>query len=302
MKPLSAHTLPVRTLCATLLCLLCATAHAAVYWTPERLPMVHLQDASRYAVNPDGVLAAATVDSLDRELARLEKETGVQTVVIAVRHIEGDDPYTFGQAVADRYGIGHKGRDDGLLVLLCTDDRSYSILTGDGLEGVLPDAVCYRIEQQVMVPLLKRGEWDQALLATVDKLDRCIRQDPEMSAYTEEGEADGWVGLLVAGVLTLVVLPMAVVLGRRKCPACGKRKLEAVQEQHVVVQGQRKVRTVYRCTHCGHISHHDRNDIIQPGGGMFWGGPAGGGFRGGGPMHGSFGGGHFGGGGASGRF
>lgn len=197
----------------SILCLCFSVAHATVYWTPEKLPMVHLQDASRYTVNPDGVLAQATVDSLDRELARLEKETGVQTVVIVVKHIEGDDPYSFGQALADRYGIGHKGRDDGLIVLLCSEDRSYSILTGDGLEGVLPDATCYRVEQDVMVPLLKKGKWDEALLATVHVLDRCIRQDPEMSAYTEE-EEDGWIGALIVGIIVLALF-FAIIFSAR---------------------------------------------------------------------------------------
>lgn len=260
--------------------------------------MVHLQDATRYVVNPDGVLLRTTVDSLDRELALLEKETGVQTVVIVVRHIEGDDPYSFGQAIADRYGIGHKGRDDGLIVLLCSDDRSYSILTGDGLEGVLPDAVCYRVEQQVMVPLLKQGRWDEALLATVDVLDRCIRKDPEMNAYSEADDSDWIKGLFVFIFMTVLVV-VCVLASKTKCPNCHKRKLKFVQIQKVVVNGSTKQQAVYICKKCGHITHHDVNNAPAVGGGYH--GGYYGGYRGG-SSGGSFGGGHFSGGGSSGRF
>lgn len=287
------------------LCYVATALHAQTYWTPATLPMVHLQDACRYVVNPDGVLQAATVDSADHLLARLEHDAGVQTVVVVVGHIDGNDPYHFGQALADQYGIGHRGRDDGLLVLLCRDDRSYSILTGDGLEGVLPDALCYRIEQSVMVPLLRQGKWDEALLATLTALDHCIRQDDEMMQYTaDDDDFPAWIGLLIFGFGLFVALPLAVWVGKRKCPSCGRRKLEEVQQQRVVVGAHRTWRTVYRCKHCGHISHHDRPDRTTPMGGI-WGTQTprfGGGFGQGGSFGGSFGGGHFGGGGASGRF
>lgn len=297
--------LKVKKFKSALFLLLCAMGLTApceeVYWTPENLPMVHLQDARRYVCNPDGVLSAATVDSLDRELALLERETGVQTVVVVVRHIEGDDPYSFGQALADRYGIGHKGRDDGLIVLLCSEDRSYSILTGDGMEGVLPDVVCHRVEQEVMVPLLKEGRWDEAMTATLHTLDRCIRQDPEFSAYAEEAE-EGWLGGLIAFGGMLVALLSIFIWGRPRCPNCHSRKLKYVQTQNISVNGIRKRRMVYQCKKCGHITHRDHNDTVVTGGG-FPGGYVGGGRSHGGSFGGgSFGGGHFGGGGASGRF
>ena len=293
------------------LCSLCLVGFGKeVYWTPETLPMVHLQDASRYVCNPDGILSQEAVDSLDRELALLEKETGVQTVAIVVGHIEGDDPYSFGQALADKYGIGHKGRDDGLIVLLCTLDRSYSILTGDGLEGVLPDVVCHRVEQKVMVPLLKEGEWSAAMLATIHALDRCIRQDPEMSAYTQAEEEDDWLPGLLAILTMGGIFAFGLHKSKQKCPKCGKRKMKRVHEEFLKSNGNKIFRTTYICKKCGHTFHNDMDADFTPisgggsgysGGGWFSGGSSysGGSSRSSG---GSFGGGHFGGGGASGRF
>lgn len=74
-------------------------------WTPETLPMVYLHDRTKYVINPEGILSQQVVDTIDAELYTLEQEMGVQTVVAVVKHIEGDDPYEFGQAVADKYGI-----------------------------------------------------------------------------------------------------------------------------------------------------------------------------------------------------
>ena len=75
-------------------------------WTPETLPMVHLADARRYVCNPDGLMSAAAVDSTDTVLHRLEREKGIESLVVIVRQIEGGDPYEFGMALARKYGVG----------------------------------------------------------------------------------------------------------------------------------------------------------------------------------------------------
>ena len=89
--------------------------------------------------NPDGVLSADATQRTNLLLKALEKDKGIQTVVVVVKQLEGDDPYQFGMDLARKYGIGNKQRT-GLIVILATEDRSYQILTGNGLEGTLPDA------------------------------------------------------------------------------------------------------------------------------------------------------------------
>lgn len=289
-------------------------AFGETYWTPENIPLVYLQDRTKYVSNPDGVLDEAVVDSMNVILRRMEDEKNVQTVVIVVKHIEGDDPYTFGQEVADKYGIGHKGKDDGLFIMLCSEDRSYTILTGDGLEGTLPDAICRRIQNQVMVPRLKEGDWDGAMLETVKAVSGYVFGDDTL---TNEGGSDdeedlgmvlfaAFIAMIVALILMIGVVS---ALSTRKCPKCEKRKLSAVKREVVVVDGKKKYRVTYRCSHCKHqeerYEDYHNNGMTNAGrgfgGGMMMGGGMRG-FGGGGSIGGSFGGGHFGGGGSTGRF
>ena len=129
-------------------------------WTPEDVPMVHLQDARRYVCNPENVLSQAAVDSTDHMLIRLQRDKGVQTVVVVVKQIEGDDPYQFGMAIGKKYGVGSGKQRTGLIVVLATEDRSFQILTGNGLEGTLPDAICRRVQNRITMPALKEGKWD----------------------------------------------------------------------------------------------------------------------------------------------
>ena len=283
-------------------------AVAETYWTPDNLPMPYLQDRTQYVSNPDGILEPATVDSLNRELRHLENDLGVQTVVAVVEHIEGDDPYQFGQALADKYGIGREKEDDGLIVMLCTKDRSYSILTGKGLEGALPDNICRRIQDRVMIPLLREEAWDDAMLATLKAIDGYIRGD-ETLKKAFDGEDDTFEAL-IALFMTFggfgIFMALAYYFSRKVCPQCGKRKMKAISILKIRKDGRRMYKITYRCTNCQHeeVRYEEDSNI---GTGMGSGTIIGGGFggRGGfgsGPIGGHFGGGSFGGGGSTGRF
>ncbi len=280
-------------------------------WTPETLPMVHLKDARRYVCNPDGVLSQAAVDSTDMLLQALEKEKGVQTVVVVVKQLEGDDPYEFGMELARKYGIGSKQQNSGLIIILATEDRSYQILTGAGLEGTLPDAVCNRIERRVMVPLLKKEEWDKAIVATVKSLDSYIRGDESLHAALDEDDSeDELAGILLSmvfGGIFLFIVVMLVASGQTRCPQCKKAHLKVVKRQRVRMGNSPHwcIRSTLRCPRCGYEKNEykDENDGLSGGVPPIILGGGRSGFSGGGSFGGgSFGGGFFGGGGSGGRF
>ena len=215
--------------------------------------------------------------------------------------------------MSKKYGIGLKGKDTGLIVILATEDRSYQILTGEGLEGTLPDALVNRIQDQVMVPKLKDGEWDAAMVSTIEALDGVIRQDAELiEQYELEEEEMTWGEILLIIVILAGIIAFLWYICWRssKCPKCGQHSYGYVGEKRVVLDGKRKIVKTYRCKKCGYEHNETEDDPDSSGGGggalatsmLLWGvGRAlGGGGRSGGG--GSFGGGSFGGGGSGGRF
>ncbi len=319
--PARAPTAPpmkhLRLLLLGLLAVLAVGLHAA--WTPETLPMVHLADARRYVCNPDGLLSAAAVDSTDALLARLERTKGIESVVVVVRRIEGGDPYEFGMALGRKYGVGSRKQNTGLIVVISTEDRRYHILTGRGLEGTLPDAICKRVENRVMVPYLRSDDWDAAVLESVKALCGYIDGDPELRADKRDDSDDGK-ALGAAIALAVVIAVFAFVYtrrgrgGMRRCPRCGKSTLHATHARMVRCPDGRTVRQVtWQCDHCHYIEIRDEDDNDRFNGGaflppiLFLGGLRGSGFGhygggSGGFSGGSFGGGSFGGGGAGGNF
>ena len=291
------------------LCLALPLWMQAKVYTPDNLPKVHLQNKYRYLCDPESLLSPAATDSIDRMLYRLEQQTGIETVVAVVPSIGQAECFDFCHELLNSWGVGKKGKNNGLVILLVTDQRCIQFYTGYGLEGVLPDAICKRIQVQAMIPYLKNGQWSEGMVAGIRAT--CARLDGSMENDNGTGEEDSlwpifvFLGFIVFGIITVIL----AVRAASKCPNCGKHKLQRVSSQVVSIHNGVKTEEVtYLCRHCGHVvtrrERHGSDNyrggrgggpVIFGGGGFFGGG--GGGFSGG-----SFGGGSGGGGGAGSRF
>ena len=145
--------------------------------TLESIPNQRLVNGSHVA-NPDGLIGSSASSEMDRLLIDLENKTGVQVAVVAVESIGQNDVFTFSQQLFQRWGIGHKDRDVGLLVLLVKDQHAVRLHTGYGLEGTLPDVICKRVERDYMVPAFKEGRYNDGLLAGLNAIAKLL-SDPE---------------------------------------------------------------------------------------------------------------------------
>lgn len=279
--------------------------------------MVHLKDSNRYVCDPDMILSPSVRDSMDFLLHRLEQTKGVQTVVAVARRIAGGEAYDWGMALARQHGVGSKKQNSGLLIVLATDDRAYYVLTGTGLEGALPDAVCRRIENRYMLPAFKQGDWNRGLLLGVTAICSYIEKDSALMPEAHAAQQDD--SPIVALFIVLAMLLVFWLVFRNskraqgsRCPACGHNTLRPTGESiRLSPTGRRKY--IWRCSHCGHSEARDDDHFDSTGaagllpwlllfgprggGSGFGGGLGSGGFGGG-----SFGGGSFGGGGAGGHF
>lgn len=271
---------------------------AGVY-SPSTLP--RLNDFSRVS-NPDGILSRATVDSINAKLLELDREKGVQCVVVVVEHLKGDDPHQFSLDLGKQWGVGSSS-NTGLVIVLATEDRSYAVTTGRGMEEHLTDAQLHFLRRDVFEPLLREGEWDEAVFVLVKKIHGVLLLDEELTADDEISDEDAM--LIVATMVLIVLFAMLVVYfasrQSRTCPKCGKVGL--VKTGNLVRINSRRYKEEYKCPHCNHVLLRTRENDVFYGGTMGGVGGRSGGFGGGsGGGFSSFGGGSFGGGGISGRF
>lgn len=123
-----------------------------------------------YVSNADQLITASTVRALNETLTKLDKDKKAQVAIVMVNSIGKAIPKQFANKLFRSWGIGERDTDNGLLILVVKDQRRVEFEVGYGLEGVLPDIMTNRIQQQVMVPRLKAGDYDRALLAGIDRL------------------------------------------------------------------------------------------------------------------------------------
>jgi uncharacterized protein len=105
-----------------------------------------------------GVLSAGETATLTEISQSLEQATTAQLVFLIMPSIEPYDDFTFAMAVFDRWQIGKRGKDNGLLIMLDLQGRRLRLVTGYGLEGILPDGKLGRYRDDYLVPLLRQGQ------------------------------------------------------------------------------------------------------------------------------------------------
>lgn len=127
------------------------------------------------------VLSPETVTQLDSICAQLDHSAAnAQLAIVTVHNLNGDAASDFATRLYDKWKIGKKGSDKGVLVLLATDDRKYFIETGYGVEGILNDAKVGDIGR-AMVPYLRAKDYDSAVTTAVGRLAQVIAADANVT-------------------------------------------------------------------------------------------------------------------------
>lgn len=122
-----------------------------------------------------GMLSPAAAAELEARLADVERESSHQIVVLTVPSLQGESIEQLGLRVAEAWRLGHKGLDNGVLLLVARDDRRVRIEVGYGLEGVLPDALAARIIRNEITPRFRAGRMDEGIRAGVDAISAAAR-------------------------------------------------------------------------------------------------------------------------------
>jgi uncharacterized protein len=104
------------------------------------------------------VLSPQIESQLQAQLESYERNTGHQLAVLTLPSLEGEPIEDYSLRVAESWKLGKQGKDDGILLLVATEDRKVRIEVGYGLEGDVPDAAVGRIIRDVIAPAASRGD------------------------------------------------------------------------------------------------------------------------------------------------
>jgi uncharacterized protein len=129
---------------------------------------------SQYVVDLAGVIDAGTRARLNDMLKDLEAKTTAQMVVLTLNSLEGEPLESFSHQTAVKWGIGQKGKDNGVLITVAVKEHKYRIEVGYGLEGPLPDSLVGSIGRQYLVPHFRKGDYAGGIAAAVGEIAKTI--------------------------------------------------------------------------------------------------------------------------------
>lgn len=106
-----------------------------------------------------GTLSETELSQLEHKLVAFNDSSSVQIAVVILSSLDGYPLSDYSFKLAEQWGIGQKGKNNGVLLLISMDERKMFIATGYGVEGVMPDAICRQIIENNIKPWFKQGEY-----------------------------------------------------------------------------------------------------------------------------------------------
>lgn len=116
------------------------------------------------------ILPPAAEAALTQQLTAFEQRTRHQMVVVTVPSLEGRDVADYTRALANRWGIGRREEDDGVVLLVAPNERKARIEVGRGLETTLTNELCAEIMNARMIPRFSDGDYTGGIDAGVEAL------------------------------------------------------------------------------------------------------------------------------------
>ncbi|HVU41277.1 MAG TPA: TPM domain-containing protein [Xanthobacteraceae bacterium] len=170
--------------CAAAAALLVACAGAAI--AAPTFPAL-----SGRVVDDAGILPADEIKQLDAKLADLETKTTDQFVVATVKSLQGYDIQDYGVQLGRAWGIGQKGKNNGLILLVAPSEHKVGFEVGYGLEGTMTDAMTSVIIQNAILPRFRANDFSGGIERGVDDAIQVLSGDaPELVQQAEKRPSD----------------------------------------------------------------------------------------------------------------
>ncbi len=171
------------------------------------------------------ILSASDKQAIETKLRSLNDRGLAQAAVVIVPTTNGEDIFDYSMKVADRWKLGKKDTDQGLLMVVAVNDRKMYILTGYGLEGTIPDAAAKRIISDDITPRFKQGDYAGGITAGINRIEERLTTDPAILKQADtnrvntnanaQSNQEGGIPLIFLGFFGFVAgMILTSILGR----------------------------------------------------------------------------------------
>lgn len=135
-----------------------------------------------------GILSEAQKQSVEMLALELEKKTTAQMAVVTMPSVKPETIEQYAVRLFEKWGIGQRGKDNGVLFLIAVQDREVRLEVGYGLEGFLTDAVSRSITERFIIPAFRQGKYDQGVQAGAVAITGIIAKEYGVTVTGQEDE------------------------------------------------------------------------------------------------------------------
>ncbi|HEY3601761.1 MAG TPA: TPM domain-containing protein [Chthoniobacterales bacterium] len=185
--------------------LLCAASFSAAAETIPPKPDRYFNDYAHVVDQPTGL-------RMNEELAQFERETSNQLLVAVYPTMQSESSVAdYTQRIAQTWGVGQKGRNNGAVLFVFVANHQIFIQTGYGLEGALPDATCWDITHNIIAPYFKKGDYAGGLEAGITAMMQAARGEFKGTGKTRR-EAGGGAQSFPAGAIIFLLIVIFIIM------------------------------------------------------------------------------------------
>ncbi|MDJ1481436.1 TPM domain-containing protein [Cytophagaceae bacterium YF14B1] len=183
--------------------------------------VAHAQEGIPDAPNPPrlvndfaGVLSAGDKESLEQKLRTYNDSTSTQFAIVIIRSYGNYDAGDYTFQLANKWAVGQKGKNNGLLITVAIEDRKYFIATGYGLEGSIPDVIAKRVAEQYLKPNFRNQDYYKGLDEATSYLSKLPAGEFKGEPKSKSSRGGSGIGIIVfLFILFFVIIPIIRQMG-----------------------------------------------------------------------------------------
>jgi uncharacterized protein len=157
------------------------------------------------------ILTADQKQALENKLDAFDDSTSTQIAVVIVPNVGGDDIADYNVKLGRAWGVGGKQFNNGVVLLISTDDHKLNIATGYGAEGALTDVTCSEIINDVIVPKFKGNDYYRGIDDGTDAIMQAMKGEYKAPAGYDQG---GGSGISIFKIIFIIIIILVFLFSR----------------------------------------------------------------------------------------
>src|SRR3989344_2526299 len=154
------------------------------------------------------MIDATSKANIAQIINEINQKITAEIAVVTIETLDGIPKEEYAIEIAQKWGIGKKQNDNGILILISKQERQYRIEIGKGLEGIINDAKAGRIGRQIIVPNFQKNQYGKGIYQALIEIQGLLENEPEVIARYEEKQ-DKFGALIVPYFLATLAIAMA---------------------------------------------------------------------------------------------